>query len=178
MAESAPVYDRSSDHRYDPSHGARKFAGEPTLDGSPVERAARLPAMIESHDWADRVRAAAILESLRSDLTLPDGFPVIVEVSSSPNLVRWPRPEYVPARHVWVAHPDVEVLRGLLDDYQAMWDGYTAQWGPNARRLFTVAGVDGVSAGGLYRPEASPDDVLRQTAQVHGMQRWLPQRLR
>ena len=101
----------------------------------------------------------------RIRVTLPDGFPVIVETAESPNKQR----DLHPQPHPWVVSPDIEMLHELLPDYQELWDGYTSQWGASSRRAFAVTRMDGLSPNGVYRPGTTPAQVIGYTMLRHEM---------
>jgi hypothetical protein len=171
-----PVYDASPHGRprYDYSVNAGRFRADPAMAGDRAERAARLPELIVSPHWQDRVRAEAIIESLR--VTLPDDFPCIVEAEWSPNLRDGQSlsSPYRLSQHVWVAHPDDDLLHDLLPEYQAMWDACVTM--PRFRRVFAIARVSGVDVGYLRLPDSIVDDILRDTSTTHRLP--LPARLR
>lgn len=132
-----------------------------------------LPRLMASDNWEDRIRA----EILRSRLspTLPDQFPCIYETADSPSHSRHlnKRP------HPWVVSPDIDMLQALLPDYQELWDSYTARWGESARRTMTVGRLDGLSPRGVYRPGATPAQVIGTTMLTHtDMCAKAPERLR
>lgn len=127
-----------------------------------------------SDRWEDRVRAAYLLRN--RPVYLPGEFPCIYEVADSPNQVRngaLGRP------HAWVVSPDLDMLTALLPEYQAMWDDYVLVmhpwWGDTARRVFAVGHLPHLEPHQLYRPGTTVDDVLRLTANLHGMR--MPARL-
>ncbi|QHB37798.1 hypothetical protein I5G63_gp057 [Mycobacterium phage Imvubu] len=178
MSDHSLVFDPGTagdSHRYDTDGLAWYWRGDIVADMDVTD----LRALAMSDDWQDRVRAEHLRSRLR--FVLPPGFPCIVEVFESPNLNRDPRSArvYQPAEHVWVKSPDLGMLTELLPEYQAMWDDYTQvmhpHWGEDSRRVFAVNHVDGVKANGVYRVGTHADDVLRCTANLHGMR--LPQRL-
>lgn len=121
----------------------------------------------ESPHWEDRIRAELIRDR-RDSIALPDGFPAIYETQESPSLNRPRVLHYRPARHSWVVSPDIEMLTELLPLYQTVWDNYTSQWTPDARRTFAVGRLDGLSTHGVYMPGATPADVIAQTFLTHG----------
>lgn len=132
-----------------------------------------LASLATSADWEDRVRAEVLRQRLT--ITLPDQFPCIYETPGSPNLARNKHKRPQP----WVVSPDIDMLHALLADYQELWDSYTAQWGPTARRTFAVGRLDGVSPHGLYRPSTTPAQVIGSTMLTHtDMYRHAPERLR
>lgn len=175
-------------HRFEFDNAHWRFEGDPAFadaNGDLSEWIMLAGVLARSDAWEDRVRARAILQAVRP--TLPDAFPVIYETEESPNLRRsWAGPVEIPdpayrsrAEHVWVAHPDHDLLVALLPEYQALWDAYTEQWGGAARRTFAVAPVDGVQVHSLYRPDTTADEILLSTRQLHGMPAaGLPERLR
>lgn len=165
------AYDNSHrplDAHYDTSQQGLRLRDDPAMQGTGLQRLERLPALFTSDDWRDRVRAGAILASLKDRVTLPGPFPAIMETADS---------AFRESR-VWVAHPDVTVLVDVLPEYQAMWDGYTAQWGPAARREFVVVHVENVSVASLIREECGPDDILRSAAATHDFWAHVRQELR
>lgn len=121
-----------------------------------------LPSLATSPHWPDRVRAELLREQL--SVTLPDQFPCLYETPDSPSQSR----RKYPAPNPWVVSPDIDMLHLLLADYQQMWDAYTDQWGPASRRIFTVGRLDGLSPGQVYRPGATPADVIGHTMTVQG----------
>lgn len=128
---------------------------------------ADVSALAASPHWEDRIRAAELVHSLRP--TLPDQFPVLYERHDSPNNNRDGKVNPHAREFNWVAHPVIDVLHDTLDAYQAIWDRYTDQWGPSARRVFAVGLRDGVSAHGVFTPEARTQDILSQAILTHGM---------
>lgn len=96
-------------------------------------------------------------------ITLPDQFPALYERLDSPHQqgVSRSRP------HAWVVSSDIAMLEELLPRYQELWDAYTAQWGPDSRRLFAVGRLDGLSPNRVYLPGTSPEQVLTQTLRTH-----------
>lgn len=132
-----------------------------------------LAALAHSSCWEDRVRAAVLLD--RIEVTLPDQFPCLYEPAESPRRSGALRSQ----PFVWVASPDIDMLRALLPDYQELWDSYNAQWGPNSQQTFVVGRLDGVSPRGVYRPGATPEQVIGSTMLTHGdLYGRAPERLR
>ena len=144
-----------------------------------------LARLAASDDWRDRIRAEQVRAATK--ITLPDGFPCIYETADSPSQKRSSgiggtpmTPSDSTSRpYPWVVSPDLDMLTELLPEYQAMWDDYTEVmhpwWGPDSRRTFAVGHLDGLRATGVYRVGTTVDEVLRQTASLHGLR--LPARL-
>lgn len=146
------------------------FRGDPVACQSLNE----IAHFLTSDHWEDRIRAE-LLRQQRS-VTLPDQFPCIYETEDSPNQRRSGAHFRL---HAWVKSPDISLLRAVLDDYQELWDGYPAQWGPGARRTFAVGLHDGLSPYGVYRPGATPAQVIGSTMLTHpDMYRWASERLK
>ncbi|MET0885981.1 MAG: hypothetical protein ABWX92_05970, partial [Mycetocola sp.] len=100
-----------------------------------------------SPHWEDRIRAVALRESIRSEITLPDGFPCIYEPADSPRNADHLRPSPV----VWVASPDEAMLHELLPLYEELWNAYENQWPHSPNRTFKVGRLDRLSPHGVYR---------------------------
>lgn len=131
--------------------------------------------LAQSPDWEDRLRGQYLLNHCK--ILLPDGFPCIFEPVDSPAQSHNGRLARVTP---WVVSPDQDMLTDLLPEYQAMWDDYVLVqhhwWGPDARRTFVVGTLDELPSHGVFRVGTTVDDVLRKTANLHGMR--LPERLR
>lgn len=164
------------DAYYQTARRGRRLSTDPVMQGTLVERMGRVPALLQSPHWRDRVRAQFIIASAQDSIPLPDAFPAIVMRGDSPFLMGL-CPTF-PQDNVWVAHPDRNVLDAVLPEYQAMWDSHTAQWGPNARRVFCVMLLDGVEISRLHRAESGPDEILRSAANAHGFFKYLRPELR
>jgi len=137
------------------------------------ELLALLPGLLVSPYWEDRVRAKYAARAIQHMATMPDGMIAIYEAPESPNLHDRGG---TPARgSVWVQHPDPKVLEELLPMYQALWDGYTAQWGPASRRVFALGPVSGARVNVVYLPSVTADEILKRTASRHDMPRHLQQ---
>lgn len=129
----------------------------------------------QSPAWEDRVRAANLYTSQRDLITLPDDFPCIYEPATSPRQagVRFPQP------HPWVVSPDEAMLCELLPLYQELWGTYEAQWPNSPMRHFEVGRLSGLSPNGVYRPGATPSQVIANTMLTHtGMYATAPEHLR
>lgn len=156
-------------HRYDID--ARLFRNDSVAQGT----AADIHPLASSPDWEDRIRAEVLRSSL--SITLPDQFPCIYETADSPNHMRHRAKLAKP--FAWVVSPDFDLLNAVLADYQELWDGYTAQWGPSARRTMAIGRLDGLSTHGVYRPGTTPEQVLGRTMLTHSdMYRHASERLK
>lgn len=113
-----------------------------------------LSTLVTSANWEDRIRADMLMRRL--EVMMPEGFPVIFEDRGPRN-----------SPFVWVAHPNIDVLNEVFDDYQQMWDNYTAQWGARSRRTLKVGRLNRVSASGVFRPEATAQDILSAAFLTH-----------
>lgn len=135
----------------------KSFASDP-VGSATVED---LAALMVSPNWEDRLRAEIV--RARINVTLPDDFPCIYETPDSPHRSGTKDPEPNP----WVVSPDIDMLTTLLPLYQELWDSYTNQWGPDSRRTFAVGRLDGLSVRGVYRPGATPEQVIGSTMLTH-----------
>lgn len=127
-----------------------------------------------SPDWEDRVRAAHLLKRLK--VTMPPGFVCIYERADSPEQQRDERFLRFAKDKPWVVSPDIDMLEELLPHLQELWDNYTSQWGPTARRVFAIGPLDDVPVYRVYRPGVTADEVLADQCRTQG---WaLPERLR
>lgn len=128
-----------------------------------------------SPHWQDRLRAAALRDSLNDEITLPDGFPCIYEPANSPRYRDYLRPR----DHAWVVSPDEEMLHELLPLYRELWGSYEDQWPHSPNRTFEVGRLNGLSPFGVYRPDTTPAEVIGQTMLTHtDMYRRAPEHLR
>lgn len=117
---------------------------------------------LTSGHWEDRIRAELLRQHRR--VTLPDQFPCIYETEDSPNQQRSSAHFRL---HAWVKSSDISLLQAVLDCYQELWDCYTSQWGAGARRTFAVGLHDGLDPHGVYRPGATPAQVIGSTMLTH-----------
>lgn len=128
-----------------------------------------------SPHWQDRIRAKALHLNLADEVTLPDGFPCIFEPVDSPRNARHVNQR----RFVWVASPDEDMLHELLPLYRELWAAYENQWPTTPNRSFVVGRLDGVSPYGVFRPGATPADVIGRTMLTHdGMYARAPEHLK
>lgn len=144
----------SGDYRLDERGGfAEDWVGATTI--------ADLPALAQSPDWEDRLRAEILRQ--RTRITLPDGFPCIYELAESPSRSNTLHPRPRP----WVVSPDEEMLAELLPVYQELWDHQTRQWGPGSRRVFALGHLDGLSPRRVYRLGTTAAQVVGATMLAH-----------
>lgn len=164
--EPNPVGIDSGDYRLDERRGFDEdWVSETSL--------ADLPALAQSPDWEDRLRAEILRQ--RTRITLPDGFPCIYEVADSPHQanVLHPRPR------PWVVSPDEGMLAELLPLYQEMWDHQTRQWGPGSRRVFAFGHLDGLSPRRVYRRGTTAAQVIGGAMLLHtDLYRTAPEHIR
>jgi len=164
------------DHRYTFQHGG-SFEGDDVFDRA---AAAELPAVQAtllslSPRWEDRIRAAAVRESIRTEIVMPNGFPCIYEPADSPNNAG----HLYPRASAWVASPDLTMLQELLPLYRELWSAYQGQWPGSPKRAFEVGTMNRVSPGGVYRPGTTPAQVIGETMIIHeDMYRTAPAHLR
>lgn len=162
---------------FDGLNAARRFADDPVLHEARAhdEPLTEVQLLANSPHWQDRVRAKALLTSIVRTITLPPGFPCIYEPADSPRKAdhKYPEP------FVWVASPDEEMLREVLPLYRELWASYESQWPTSPSRTFEVGRLDGISPHGVFRPGATPEDVIAATLITHSdMYRRAPEHLK
>ena len=161
------------DYRLDSVGALRPFRNDSVLHSAagaenPLVELLLLEA---SPRWQDRIRAKALQLALANDVTLPDGFPCIYE----------PRDDRRSSarNYVWVASPDEGMLHELLPLYRELWASYESQWPNSPNREFVVGRLDGVSPYKVFRPGATPADVIARTMLTHdGMYARAPEHLK
>lgn len=184
MLEAAPIAYAPSTvlgdaHRYaiEPVNTAHPYRQDAGFVRAATAEMPGLQALLLSFSprWEDRIRAEALSTSLRSEITLPDGFPCIYEPADSPRK----QGRGCAKDLVWVASPDEAMLSELLPLYRELWSAYESQWPSSPNRAFEVGRLNGLSARGIYRPGTTPADVIGQTMLTHSdMYRTAPSRLR
>jgi hypothetical protein len=155
------------DHRYTAHsiHVADHFRSDTTFVSAARTEIPSLQAVLLSLSphWQDRIRAAALKESFRDEITLTDGFPCIYEPATSPRNKGHLRP----SNYAWVISPDEEMLHELLPLYRELWGSYEDQWPHTPNRTFEVGRLNGLSPFGVYRPGTTPAEVIGQTMITH-----------
>ena len=128
-----------------------------------------------STNWEDRIRAAAMRNSMITPVTLPDGFPCIYEPASSPHNKGRLRPR----DHAWVKSADKAMLEELLPLYRELWAAYESGWPQATRRRFEIGALNGLSPYGVYRPGTTAAEVIGETMLTHtGMYATAPEHLK
>lgn len=138
----------------------RNYPADPVLADAD---AGDLAALMSSPHWEDRIRARVLADRLTEQITMPAGFPCIVEPEDSPRRAQVLRPQAL----IWVASPDEDMLTELLPLYQELWDGYHSQWS-SPGRVFRLDHRDDVTTSKIYRPGTTAAQVLLATVDLHG----------